>query len=227
MTLRYVSGVLAAIVLSCGLPTLEAAEAQTRDASLLPPEKSGLITVAGCLQRGGENGDKYLLANPKLGPIANVAEEACDAEVDDRTLDLKDTAEHGMNPSMLGRWVEINGRLEKETDADLTNLRELEVRSFRMLPVIPPPVIPPRAEAAPVPRLDAEQPPPRPQAEQQPVTPPTETIAPPEEQPIGTTGVVETTLPKTASSFPAIGLLGLLSLAGGFGVRFYRSRERG
>jgi hypothetical protein len=219
MTLRYVSGALAAIVLSCGVPTLEAAEAQTRDASLLPPEKSGLITVAGCLQPDGENGDKYLLANPKLGPIANVAEETCDARVDDRTLDLKGTAEHGMNPSMLGHWVEINGRLEKETDADLTNLRELEVRSFRVLPVIPPPpVIPPRAEAAPVPR---------PEAEQQAVTPPTETIAPPEERPIGTTGVAETTLPQTASPLPAIGLLGLLSLAGAFGARFYRSRERG
>jgi hypothetical protein len=227
MTLRYASGALAAILLSCGLPTLEAAQAQTRDASLLPPEKSGLITVAGCLQPGGDKGDKYLLANPKLGPIANVAEEACDARVDDRTLDLKDTAEHGINPSMLGHWVEINGRLEKETDADLTNLRELEVRSFRMLPVVPPPVIPPRAEAAPVPL-------PRPQAEQHPVTPPAETITPPEERPIGTTGVAETppqtaepTLPRTASPLAAVGLLGLLSLAGGVGVRFYRSRERG
>ena len=227
MTLRYVSCALAAIVLSCGLPTLDLAQAQTRDASLLPPEKSGLITVAGCLQPGGKDG-RYLLANPKLGPIANVAEETCDARVDDRTLDLKDTSEQGINPSMLGHWVEINGRLEKETDADLTNLRELEVRSFRMLPVVPPPVIPPRAEAAPVPV-------PRPLAEQQPVTPPAETITPPEERPVGTTGVAErtppqtseTTLPRTASPVPAIGLLGLLSLAGAFGVRFYRSRERG
>ena len=228
MTLRYASGALAAILLSCGLPAFEAVQAQTRDASLLPPEKSGVITVAGCLQPGGENGDKYLLTTPKLGPIASVAEETCDARVDHRTLDLKDTSEHGINPSMLGHWVEINGRLEKETDADLTNLRELEVRSFRMLPVIPPPVVSPRAEAVPVPEA-------QPQAEHQPATPTAETIAPPEERPIGTTGVAEasvpqtaeTTLPRTAGPLAAVGLLGLLSLAGGFGIRFYRSRERG
>lgn len=217
MTSRYVSGV---IVLMCGLLTLDLARAQTRDSSLLPPEQSGLITVAGCLQLGGTDGDKYLLTNPTLGPVANVPEETCNAPVDDRTLDLKDTAQHGINQSMLGRWVEINGRLEKETDTDLTNLRELEVRSFRMLPVVPPPpVIPPRAEAAPVPETP-------PQAELQP-TPPAERPAPPEEQPIGTTGVAETTLPKTASLLPAIGLLGLLSLAGGLGLRLFRSDERG
>jgi hypothetical protein len=215
MTLRYVSGALTAIVLTCGLPTLDPVHAQTRDSSLLPPEQSGLITVAGCLQLGGKNGDKYLLTNPRLGPIANVPEETCDAAADDRALDLKDTAQHGMNQSMLGHWVEINGRLEKETDTDLTNLRELEVRSFRMVPVIPQ-----RAEAPPAPE-------PRPQAELQPVAPAAETTAPPEERPIGTTGVVETKLPKTASLLPAIGLLGLLSLAGGLGLRLYRPRERG
>src|SRR5688572_10394648 len=163
MTLRYMSVALTVIVLSCGVLTVDPAHAQTRDASLLPPEQSGVITVAGCLQLGGKNGDRFLLANPKLGPIANVPDETCDATVDDRTLDLQYTAQHGINRSMVGHWVEINGRLEKETDTDLTNLREMEVRSFRMVPVIPRPVIAPRAEAAPAPV-------PRPQAEQQPVT---------------------------------------------------------
>jgi hypothetical protein len=220
MTLRYMSVALTVIVLSCGVLTVDPAHAQTRDASLLPPEQSGVITVAGCLQLGGKNGDRFLLANPKLGPIANVPDETCDATVDDRTLDLQYTAQHGINRSMLGHWVEINGRLEKETDTDLTNLREMEVRSFRMVPVIPRPIIAPRAEAAPAPV-------PRPQAEQQPVTLPAEATAPPEERPIGTTGVAETTLPKTSSLLPTIGLLGLLSLAGGLGLRSYRSHERG
>ncbi len=40
---------------------------------------------------------------------------------------------------MLGRWVEIGGRLEKETSKDPDNLRELDVVSFKMVPVVPPP----------------------------------------------------------------------------------------
>ena len=155
MTLRYVCGALTAIVLSGGIPTVNPADAQTRDAGLLPPEKSGLITVAGCFQRDAENDDRYVLANPTSGPLASVPEGTCNATIDDRALNLsrfteegtweivifpgyKDTAQHGLNQSMLGHWVEIRGRLEKETDADLTNLRELKVRSFRLVPVVPP-----------------------------------------------------------------------------------------
>jgi hypothetical protein len=211
MTLRYVCRALTAIVLTWGVPAIPAA-AQTRDASLLPPEQGGVITVAGCLQPGeGEN--RYVLANPRLGPLANVTTETCDATVDHRTLDLKDTDQQGINRSMLGRWVEVNGRLEKETDTDLSNLRELEVRSFRMVPVVPPPPEPPRQTARVL--------------EPQPSAPPAETAAPPQEQPARTTGIVETTLPRTAGSFSTIGLLGLLSLAGGLGLRFSRSGERG
>ena len=153
MTLRYVRVALTAVVLSCGLPTVDPADAQTRDAGLMAPEKGGLITVAGCFQRGGQEDDGYVLANPTLGPMASVPEGTCKATIDDRALDLsrfteegtweivtfhgqKYTTRHGLNQSMLGHWVEISGRLEKESDADLTNLRELKVRSFRMLPVV-------------------------------------------------------------------------------------------
>ena len=205
MTLRLVSGAFAAIALTFGLPTVT--PAQTRDARLLPPEESGTITVAGCLQNLD---DEYVLASPRLGPIANVPVDTCNSPVDERALDLKDTEDFGINQSMIGHWIEVSGRLEKETDADLTNLREIEIRSFRLLPVVPPP--PP-----PAPRLQSELPP---------LTPPAETIAPPEEQPVGTTGVVETTLPQTAGLLPAIGFLGLLSLGGGLGLRFYRSHKR-
>jgi hypothetical protein len=204
-----------AITLTCGLLSAAPADAQTRDASLLPPEQSGVITVAGCLHRGGEDGDKYVLAGPKLGPIANVPEDSCNTPVDERAVELKDADDHGINQSMLDRWVEINGRLERETSTDVTNLRELYVRSFRMLPVVPPP-------PAPEPRV---------QSEQQPITPPAPTITPPEEQPVATTGIVETTvettLPQTASPLAMIGLLGLVSLAGGLGIHVYRSHERG
>jgi hypothetical protein len=43
----------------------------------------------------------------------------------DNALELKETSKVGMNDSMIGRWVEINGRLEKETSSNPDNLREL------------------------------------------------------------------------------------------------------
>lgn len=205
MTLRHVSGALTAIALICGLPTVAPVYAQTRDASLLPPEESGTITVAGCLQ---VHDDEYVLASPRLGPIANVPVDRCNAAVDERALDLKDTEDFGINQSMIGHFIEVSGKLEKETDADLTNLREIEIRSFRLLPVVPPP---------PAPRV----------SEQQPYTPPAEPIAPPEEQPVATTGVSEPALPQTASPLPTFGFLGLLSLAGAVALRFNRPYQRG
>ena len=207
MTLRYVSGALTAIALICGLPTVAPVYAQTRDATLLPPEQSGTLTVAGCLQ---VHDDEYVLASPRVGPIANVPVERCNAAVDERALDLKDTEDFGINQSMIGHWIEVSGKLEKETDADLNNLREIEIRSFRLLPVVPPP--PP-----PAPRV----------SEQQPYTPPAEPIAPPEEQPVATTGVSEPALPKTASPLPTFGFLGLLSLAGAVALRFNRPHQHG
>jgi hypothetical protein len=207
MNLRHAIGAFTATVLIGGLPTLLPAHAQTRDGSLLPPEESGVITVAGCLQLGGKDGDEYVLANPTPGPIANVPVETCKAPVDERALDLKDTEDFGFNPSMIGHWIEVSGTLERETDVDLTNLREIEIRSFRLLPVVPPP--------APVVRL---------QSQQEPVAPLPEPIV---EQPVGTSGAAEPALPQTASPLASIGLLGLLSLAGVVGLRSYRSRARG
>jgi hypothetical protein len=210
MTLRYVSCAFTAIVLSCSMLIVAPAQAQTRDDGLLPGNESALITVAGCFQLGGHDGDKFMLATPKLGPIDNVPDGTCNAPVDERAIRLKHTDQQGMNSSMLGHWVEVSGRLEKEEDTDLTNIREFYVRSFRMVPVVPPEVIPPRAEAAPSPAPPL-------QYEPQPVKP--------EEHPIGTTGTVETALPKTAGPLPLFGLLGVLSLAGGLGIRLYRSQR--
>ena len=211
MTLRHVSGALTAVVLISGLLTVAPARAQ-RDASLLPPEERGTITVAGCLTllkevNGPGRGDEWVLTAPRLGPIANVPVGTCNNPVDDRALDLKDTEDFGINPSMAGQLIEVNGDLEKEEDNDLSNLRELEIRSFRVLPVVPQ-----RAEAAPAPR-------------QPEYTPPAEPIAP--QEPVGTTGVQqepqpEPALPRTASPLHMMGLLGMLSLAGGLGLRFYR-----
>ena len=113
MTLRYMSGASIVTLLTCGLATV--APAQAQNGSLLPPEESALITVTGCLQRGGDEGDDtFILASPRLGPVANVPNAACDAAVDSQALELDDADDHGINGSFLGRWIEISGRLEKE-----------------------------------------------------------------------------------------------------------------
>ena len=64
-----------------------------------------------------------------------------------------------MTDSMLGRWVEISGRLERETSKNPDNLRELDVLTVKMVPV----VLPTPAAAAP-----ARRPPPAPAAEPRP-----------------------------------------------------------
>lgn len=205
MTLRYMSGASIIVVLTWGLAMATPASAQ--NAALLPPEESAVITVTGCLQRGGNDRDKFLLTSPRLGPVNNVTEATCDAAVDTRALELDDADDRGINETMVGRWIEISGRLEKETSTNPDNLRELSVRSFRLIPVVPQ-----RAEAAPAPL-------PAPVAE----TPAPAPVLP---APVATTGIEEP-LPKTASPLAVIGLLGLLSVAGSFGFRAYRSRVRG
>ena len=211
MTLRFMGGALATVVLIGNVLTVAPALAQARDATLLPPEEGGLVTVAGCLQRGGKDGDKYVLTNPRIGPVANTPEATCSATINARSLELEETSDPGINESMLGRWIEINGRLERETSTDPDNLRELSVRSFRMVPVVPR-----FAEAAPLP-------PPRAQSEPS-LPPPAPAAAP--EQPVPTTGTIAS-LPETASAVPLIGLVGLLSLAGAIGSRVYRGYRRG
>ena len=82
----------------------------------------------------------------------------------------------------------------------------MKVRSFRVIPVVPPQ----RAEAISTPVFEAPAPAPL---------------------PVPTTGVaptaIEEPLPRTASPLAMIGLLGLLSVAGSVGLRYYRSRVRG
>ena len=202
MTLRYLRGASLVTVLACGLTVVAPASAQNAD--LLPRGQHAVITVSGCLQLGGKDHDKFILANPRLGPVANVTEGTCSAAIDSRALDLDDADDRGINETLVGRWVEVSGRLEREMSTDPTNLRELSVRSFRLIPVVPPQ----RAEApAPVPAAEF------PAAIPSPVLPAPTAF----EQP----------LPTTASPFAMIGLLGLLSLAGGAGFRIYRARARG
>ena len=78
-------------------------------------------------------------------------------------------------------------------------------------------------EPAPAPVV-AEAPPPAPAPEPAPVVEERQVAAAqPEPRPVGTSGQVATELPATASPLALSGLLGLLSLAGAAGIRFFRS----
>ena len=155
-----------------GVMTVGPANAQQRrDGSLLPQDTDGQVTAVGCLVRGsslrGGKADKLALAHPKKGPVANVAEATCTADAGADALILDNPDKGGMTEAMLGRWVEIGGRLEKETDKNPDNLRELDVASVKLVPVVvstrggapatPPPAVA-AARPAPGPRADAPTP---------------------------------------------------------------------
>jgi hypothetical protein len=182
--------------------SVEPAYAQ-RDGGLLPPEESGMVTVAGCfLRAAGGDDDEFVLAHPRRGPVDSVAEETCAADAGANALVLDNAKDHGMDDALVGRWVEISGRLEKETSDDPDNLRELDVESFRTIPVVLP-----RAEAPVIPETPIAE---TPQA------------FAPEPAPVATTGQ-EPTLPRTASPLPVMAWIGLLSLAGSLALRRFRS----
>jgi LPXTG-motif cell wall-anchored protein len=215
MTLQHVSRATV-LVFAFGVVTVGPATAQQRrDGSLLPQESSGQVTAVGCLVRGsslrGGKQDKLALAHPKRGPVANVAEATCTADAGADALILDNPEKAGVTEAMLGRWVEIGGRLERETDKDPDNLRELDVASAKLVPVVPP-----RATAAPSPpAVAAARPAPRVEPAPAPETPP----------PAPAATLEARVLPKTASDVPAIGLAGLLLLASGLALRSLRRRD--
>ena len=136
MTVRsLVCHVTTVFTLIASLVVASPARAQSSGVNQLPAaDESAIVTVVGCLQLGGEKGDKYVLGDVTVGPANSVTEQSC--RTSGGVIELEHEKRFGMNESMLGRWVEINGRLEKETSDDPNNLRELHVRSFRMVPVL-------------------------------------------------------------------------------------------
>jgi hypothetical protein len=219
MTLQYVYGATV-VVFAFGVVTVGPAYAQRRDGSLLPQEQSGQVTTVGCLVRGsavrGGKNQEYVLARPTKGPVASVPEASCTADPGADALDLDNTAKAGVSDAMLGRWVEITGRLERETNKDPDDLRELDVTSLKLVPVVPP-----RAAAAPSPAPRSTPPAPR-------LTPEAPAArAAPAAASVASTGEAPRTLPSTASHVPAIGLAGLLFLAGGLMFRWFRLQQRG
>jgi LPXTG-motif cell wall-anchored protein len=211
MSARYLCSAITGALLICGVNTVVPARVQAQQPTVLP-EEGGMITLVGCLGRGGKH-DKYLLVNPTIGSMVSVPDGTCTSTGAEQAVELKDTSRHYQ--SMLGRYVEITGRLERtEGSDDPDDLRELHVRSFREVPVVPPRITEAAPPSAPPPVFEPQ--PPAPQA-----------AAPaiPEEKPVATTGTTPAPLPKTASGSSLIGFLGLLSLAGALGLRLFH-RER-
>ena len=222
MTLQYVYGVTVG-VFAFGVVAVGPAYAQRRDGSLLPQNQSGQVTAVGCLVRGdavrGGKPDKYALARVRKGPITSVPEATCTADAGADALMLDNPEKAKITDAMLGRWVEIGGMLERETGKNPDDLRELDVASFKLVPVVlpprptAPPSEPPAAAARPAPRPPAPAAAPRAAA---PAPAPTPAPAP-----------APKVLPKTASYSPAIGLAGLFLLAAGLVLRSFRLRKRG
>ena len=153
MTVQQVSGATA-VVFALGVVMVGPVNAQQRrDGSLLPQEESGQVTAVGCLVRGSTikgGKDKYVLARVKKGPVASVPEATCTADPGADALQLDNPEKASMTDAMLGKWVQIGGRLEKETSKDPDNLRELDVLTLKMVPVVPPrPAAAPAAAAPP------------------------------------------------------------------------------
>ena len=164
MPLKYLYGVTVGVV-AIGVVTVGPAYAQRRDGNLLPQENSGQVVAVGCLVRGdsvrGGKKDKYVLARPKRGPVASVPEASCTADPGADALTIDNPEKGNITDAALGRWVEIGGRLERETDKDPDNLRELDVATFKLVAV----VIPAKPTPKPTPAPVAEAPRPAPRAE--------------------------------------------------------------
>ena len=212
MPFRYLcSAALGAVAIS--VITVGPVSAQRRDGNLLPQEESADVVAVGCLARGdavrGGKKDKYVLVNPRKGPVASVAQASCKPDPGADALTLDNPEKGNITDAALGRWVEVSGRLERETDKNPDNLRELDVATFKVVRV----VLPPKPEAqTPPPQATESRPAPRAEPRAEPA--PTPAVEP------------HRTLPKTASPMPALGLTGLLSLAAAMALRSSRRRDR-
>ena len=221
MPVRYVF-TAALVVFAFGLISVPSGSAQQRrDGALLPQEKSGVVTAVGCLVpaksvRGGKGDGKndYVLARVRRGPIESVPEGSCSADSGADALQI-DNPEKGITQAMVGRWVQISGRLERETDKNPDNLRELDVQSARLVPVVPPRVA--AATPAPAPVTAAPRPRPAPEPVPEAAPAPAPAPAPPPEP--------ARALPHTASNRPASALIGLFLLAGALALRAFRLRH--
>jgi hypothetical protein len=191
----------------------------------------------GWLNTGAGTSNEYMLVNAIPGPVneQTQAQANCSNVSGGQTFELKGSAERKRNlEPFVGQRIEISGRLKHITtevavgtsgeivateptggpvnpmNKDL-RLFEVKMDSFREIPIVQEAVLFVEPEAAPVaPPPPPPAPAPEPQVQQPapaaPYTPP----------PVA--------LPKTASPMELMGLLGLLSMSGAFGLRTWRQR---
>jgi LPXTG-motif cell wall-anchored protein len=208
MTIRHQAGVIAGVLLTFGISVFAPATGRAQDAFQLP-EKGSTVTVTGCF--GYIDGPHYVLASPTMDPVTSVTTATC--EVTGPMIKLDDIKQNGLDKSMVGRWLQVTGRVGKAYDEHPNRIRKLDISSAMFVPVVPPRAAEVIIMPAPV----------------QPAAPVAPQAAPPmaQEQPVATTGTVRTELPKTATSLPLVGLIGLLSLAGGLTLHLFSRRRVG
>jgi hypothetical protein len=198
MTTRHVRTAIAASLVTIGTVALAPS---TRAQAPTLPQQGGDITVVGCFVSGMVNlRERYVLVRPIVGSVSSVPEATCASIPGDEAIKLQDLSQAGLDQTMLGRWLEITGRLEGNHRSD--GVREVHVKSFRAVPVVPP-------------RVSENVGPPSPAIETPPAAPAPDAAIEP--VPVATAGV-RTELPRSATSFPLIALIGFVSFSAVFGL---------
>ena len=200
------------------------------------------LTRGGWLNTSAGVGNEYMLLNAVPGPVDHqtAAQANCENMSGGQTIELKGKGERRRNfESFVGQRIEVSGSFAHShtaiVDGQIVQFRrgavaatdrggpvnprkrdlrlnELKVDSFREIPIVQETVgileVEPEAAPAPAPE-PAPAPAPEPQVQQPaPAAPYTPPVA----------------LPKTASPMELMGLLGLLSMGGAFGLRTWRLR---
>jgi LPXTG cell wall anchor motif len=213
MTTRHVRSAFVASLVTFGMVALAPATGRAQNSTTLPDE-GGMITLTGCFTTGtigSSSKERFVLAKAFVGTVASGPEPTCSAAGTDQMIKLQDLKQKGMGDGQVGRWVQIYGRLEGNHKDSDDHYREVHVKSFSLVPVVVPA---PRAAEVTIIQQPAETPAPAPQVAE----------AAPEPQPVATSGVRKA-LPKTATSVPLFGLIGLLSIAGGFALQLLNRRN--
>ncbi len=212
MKLHNLGRAITGALLVCGLAAVAPIAAQQPSTEL--PKRAKSIVLVGCFETRQLEHHKpvYVLSMPSVGYATSVPDGRCTSNGSESLVEMKDVHQNtALDDSVLGQWIEVRGRLEKQPTND--SFRELHVRVSRIVPVVAPraaeaiPELTPRYEPAPAPPQEA-------------AAPPVETPAP-----VATSGVeTPKTLPKTASNLPLVGLLAFGVLVSGACLHLFRRR---